>query len=54
MLNLLSSLLFAILAVPQAVGAGPQMHSSQSSELRPSVGFNNVAHLPGLTPGWAQ
>lgn len=51
---LLSSLLFAILAVPQAVGAGPQMHSSQGNELRPSVGFNNVAHLPGLTLGWAR
>jgi len=51
---LLNSLLFATLVVTQSAAAAPQVHSPKDDELRLTVVFNNVPHLPGLTPGWAR
>jgi len=51
---ILTSLLFAALAVTQSATAGSQVHSPQDDEMRLTVVFKNVPPLPGLTPGWAQ
>jgi hypothetical protein len=47
----LTCLLFALLAMTQSAAAGPQMLSFQGDELHLTVVFNNLPHLPGLTPG---